>query len=108
MLPEEPRPQVVARALLNTFVAANKKSAVQRKKNYEFMKKFLLGLLAVSAMLLPMSQSAQAHWVYYHHYYPYHHFYARHYWHYGYWYGGFWHPGYWGWDPAPVVVIAPY
>jgi hypothetical protein len=73
------------------------------------MRKFLLGLLAVLAMLLPMSQSAQARWVYYHRYYPYHHIYVhRHYWHPGYWYAGFWYPGYWAWTPAPVVVVAPY
>jgi hypothetical protein len=79
------------------------------RKNETFMKKFLLGLLAVSAMLLPMSQSAQARWVYYHRWYPYHHIYVhRHYWHPGYWYAGCWYPGYWGWAPAPVVVVAPY
>jgi hypothetical protein len=43
-----------------------------------FMKKFLLGLIAVAAVLLPLSQNAQAHWGYYHHY-----------------YGGY-HHGYWG------------
>jgi hypothetical protein len=73
------------------------------------MRKFLLGLLAVLAILLPMSQSAQARWVYYHRYYPYHHIYLhRHYWHPGYWYAGFWYPGYWAWAPAPVAVVAPY
>jgi hypothetical protein len=72
------------------------------------MKKFLLGLVAVAAILLPMSQSAQAHWVYYHHYDGYHRVYAqRHFWHHGYWYGGCWYPGYW--YPAPVaIVVAPY
>ena len=65
------------------------------------MKKFLLGLIAVAAVLLPLSQNAQAHWGYYRHYYGYHHAYWSHcYWHHGYWYAG--HPG-------PVtVVVAPY
>ena len=44
------------------------------------MKKFLLGLSAVAALLLPLSQNAQAHWVVYHHVYWHHH-----YWHHGYW-----------------------
>ena len=72
------------------------------------MRKFLLGLIAVVAVLLPMSQKAQAHWGYYHHYYGgYRHAYWHHrYWHRGYWYGGFWRPGYW--YPGPVVVVAPY
>jgi hypothetical protein len=54
------------------------------------MKKILLGLSAVVAVFLPLSQNAQAHWVVYHHVYWHHH-----YWHHGYWYGGVWHPGYW-------------
>jgi len=66
------------------------------------MRKFLLGLAAVAAVFLPMSQSAQAHWVYYHHYY------GRHFWHHGYWYAGCWHPGYWSWYRGPVVVVDPY
>jgi hypothetical protein len=35
------------------------------------MKKFLLGLIAVAAVFLPLSQNAQAHWVrdVYHHVY---------------------------------------
>jgi hypothetical protein len=33
------------------------------------MKKFLLGLSAVVAFLLPLSEHAQAHWVYYYRYY---------------------------------------
>jgi hypothetical protein len=36
------------------------------------MKKFLLGFIAVAAVLLPLSQKAEAHWGYYHHYYGYH------------------------------------
>jgi hypothetical protein len=69
------------------------------------MKKFLLGLVAVLAMLLPMSQSAQAHWAYYHHYCGYHRVCASRHWHHGYYYGGYWYPGY----TAPVtVVVAPY
>ena len=71
------------------------------------MKKFLLGLIAVAAILLPLSQNASAHWGYYHHY---HYAYGHHrYWHHGYWYGGYWHPGYWYGYPGPVtVVVAPY
>ena len=75
------------------------------------MKKFLLGLIAVAAVLLPLSQNAQAHWVYYHHYYHgYHYAYWHHrYWHHGYWYAGCWYPGYWAGYPGPVtVVVAPY
>ena len=75
------------------------------------MKKFLLGLIAVAAVLLPLSQSAQAHWVYYHHYYHgYHYAYWHHrHWHPGYWYAGCWYPGYWVGYPGPVtVVVAPY
>jgi hypothetical protein len=67
------------------------------------MKKFLLGFIAVAAVLLPLSQKAEAHWGYYHHYYGYHSWH-RGPWHHGYWYGGYWHPAYWG----PVVVVAPY
>ena len=59
------------------------------------MKKFLLGLSAVVALLLPLSQNAQAHWVVYHHVYVYRHVYVNHsHWHHGYWYSGFWHAGY--------------
>ena len=75
------------------------------------MKKFLLGLIAVAAVLLPLSQNAQAHWVYYRHYYHgYHYAYWHHrYWHHGYWYAGSWYPGYWVGYPGPVtVVVAPY
>jgi hypothetical protein len=75
------------------------------------MKKFLLDLIAVAAVLLPLSQNAQAHWVYYHHYYHgYHYAYWHHrYWHHGYWYAGYWYPGYWAGYPGPVtVVVAPY
>jgi hypothetical protein len=72
------------------------------------MKKFFLGLIAVAAVLLPMSQNAEAHWVHYHGYYGHHYGYANHrYWHRGYWYGGYWHAAYWGFYPAPVIVIAP-
>jgi hypothetical protein len=78
------------------------------------MKKFVLGLIAVTAVLLPFSQSAQAHWGYYHYYHPYYHgyhyaYWHHRYWHRGYWYGGSWYPGYWAWYPGPVtVVVAPY
>jgi len=73
------------------------------------MKKFILGLIAVAAVLLPMSQNAQAHWVYYSHgYWGHHYTYVHHrYWHHGYWYGGAWYPGYWAWAPGPVIVISP-
>jgi hypothetical protein len=73
------------------------------------MKKFILGLIAVAAVLLPMSQNAQAHWVhYYHGYWGHHYAYVHHrYWHHGYWYGGVWYPGYWAWAPGPVIVISP-
>jgi hypothetical protein len=54
--------------------------------NHQFMKKFLLGLIAVAAVLLPLSQNAQAHWGYYHRYYGDHHAY----WHHRYWYSGYW------------------
>jgi hypothetical protein len=41
------------------------------------MKKLLLGLSAVAAVLLPLSQNAQAHWVYYRKVYVYHHVYSN-------------------------------
>ena len=71
------------------------------------MRKFLLGLIAVAAVFLPLSQNAQAHWRYYHrYYYGYHHAYWNHrYWHHGYWYAGYWHPGYWYPGPVTVVVV---
>jgi hypothetical protein len=72
-----------------------------------YMKKFLLGLMAVAAVLLPLSQNAQAHWGYYHHYYGYRHAYWHRVWHHGYWYGGSWYPGYWYGGPV-AVVVAPY
>ena len=87
------------------------------------MRKFLLGLIAVAAVLLPMSQNAQAYWGHYHGYYGHRYYghgyyghgyygrgyygYSHRYWHGGYWYGGYWHAGYWGFYPAPVIVIAP-
>jgi hypothetical protein len=64
------------------------------------MKKFILSLIAVGAVLLPLSQRAEANWGYYHHAYWHHR-----YWHHGYWYAGCWHPGYWGFYPGPVVII---
>jgi len=55
----------------------------ETKNNRELMKKFLLGLIAVAAVFLPLSQNAQAHWV--HYVYVYHHVYwHHHYWHHGY------------------------
>ncbi|MBV8330067.1 MAG: hypothetical protein JOZ61_06335 [Verrucomicrobia bacterium] len=79
------------------------------------MKKFLLSLVAVAAVLLPMSQNAQAQWGHYYYHRYYHHGYWGHpyayahhrYWHAGYWYGGVWYPGYWAWAPGPVIVISP-
>jgi hypothetical protein len=72
------------------------------------MKRFLLGLIAVAAVLLPLSQNAQAHWGYYHRSYGYHRTYWQHrYWHSGYRYAGYWHPGYWYSGPV-TVVVAPY
>jgi hypothetical protein len=76
------------------------------------MRKFILGLVAVAAVLLPMSQNAQARWVhayhgYYHGGYWGHRYAYHHYWHNGYWYGGIWYPGYWAWAPGPVIVISP-
>jgi hypothetical protein len=62
-------------------------------------------LIAVSAVLLPLSQKAEAHWGY-HDGYGYHHAYWHHrYWHHGYWYAGFWHPGFWGYYGAPTIII---
>jgi hypothetical protein len=59
---------------------------LQNKKNLELMKKFLLGLSAVVAVLLPLSQNAQAHWVYYRKVYVYRHIYVHHHsWHHCYW-----------------------
>jgi hypothetical protein len=56
---------------------------LETKNNRELMKKFLLGLIAVAAVFLPLSQNAQAHWV--HYVYVYHHVYwHQHYWHHGY------------------------
>jgi hypothetical protein len=64
------------------------------------MKKFLLGLLAIAAVLLPLSQSAQAHWCYYRRCYGYH----RVYWNHSYWrHGYYWNAAY----PGPVIVVAP-
>jgi hypothetical protein len=67
---------------------------LETKNNRELMKKFLLALSAAVAVLLPLSQNAQAHWVVYRKVYVYHHVYHRC-WHHGYWSGGFWHPGCW-------------
>jgi hypothetical protein len=65
------------------------------------MKRLILSLIAVGAVLLPLSQQAEAHPVYYYHH-PYWH---HRYWHHGYWYAGFWHPGYWGYYGGPTVII---
>ena len=69
---------------------------LKTKDNRELMKKFLLGLSAVVALLLPLSENAQAHWVYYRKVYVYRHVYSHHRsWDPGYWYAGFWHTGFW-------------
>ena len=69
---------------------------LETKNNRKLMKNILLGLSAVVAVLLPLSQNAQAHWVYYRKVYVYRHVYVHHRsWHPGYWYAGFWYPGYW-------------
>src|SRR5580704_1024211 len=47
------------------------------KNNRELMKGFLLGLSAVAAVLLPLSQNAQAHWVVCRKVYVYHHLYSH-------------------------------
>ncbi|MBV9997535.1 MAG: hypothetical protein JO015_00320 [Verrucomicrobia bacterium] len=74
------------------------------------MKNLLLAFVTVAAVLLPLSENANAqYWRYHRRYYGYgyHHPYWHHrYWHRGYWYGGYWHPGYWA--PGPVIVVAPY
>jgi hypothetical protein len=64
------------------------------------MKKLILSLIAVGAVLLPLSQKTEAHPVYYYH--PYWH---HRYWHHGYWFGGFWRTGYWGYYGAPTIII---
>ena len=64
---------------------------LETKNNRQLMKKILLGLRAVVAVLLPLSQNAQAHWVYYRKVYVYHHVYVHH----RTWHHDYWHPGYW-------------
>jgi len=64
------------------------------------MKKLILSLIAVGAVLLPLSQKAEAHPIHYYHPYWHHRF-----WHYSYWYGGYWHPGYWSYYGWPIVII---
>jgi hypothetical protein len=59
------------------------------------MKRLLLGLMAIAAFFLPLSQNVQAHWVVYRHIYVYHHVYWHHRsWQHGHWYAGPWHSGY--------------
>lgn len=96
----------VARTLLSDyFVPQRSPTGGTRKRKSKVMKKFFLGLIAVAAVLLPMSQNAEAHWVGYHHYWGHYGYVHHRYWHGGHWYGGYWHPGYW--YPAPVIVIGP-
>jgi hypothetical protein len=69
------------------------------------MKKLILSLIAVSAVLLPLSQKAEARWgrrydycnsqAYWHH----------RCWHHGYWYAGCWHPGFWDYYGSPTIII---
>ena len=65
------------------------------------MKRLILSLIAVCAILLPLSQNAEAHW--YHRYYRY--AYCHRYWQHGFWYAGWWHPGYWSYYAGPTVII---
>jgi hypothetical protein len=61
-------------------------------------------LIAISAVLLPLSQKAEAHWRHYG--YSYHPAYWHHRcWYHGYWYAGFWHPGFWGYYGSPTIII---
>ena len=69
------------------------------------MRKFLLGLIAIAAVLLPLSQNAQAYWGHYYHRAYYHPYWHHRYWHGGYWNAGFWHPGCWAVGPGPVVIV---
>ncbi len=70
------------------------------------MKKTILLLLLIGAILLPLSPKAEARWVYYHRDSYYHPYWHHRYWHHGYWYAGMWHAGFWGFYPAPGVIIA--
>ena len=72
-----------------------------KQRTLTLMKKFILSLIAVGAVLLPLSQKAEAHWGYYHRHVDWH----QRCWHHGYWYAGYWHPGYWGFYPGPTVII---
>ena len=61
------------------------------------MNKFLLGLVAVAAILLPISQTIQARQTYNSRYCDYHYVCGQRLrWHQGYWYGGWRRPGYCG------------
>jgi hypothetical protein len=77
--------QASAHALLIGFLTPEKGISGSQKEDNEFMRKFLLGLVAVLAMLLPISQRAQARWAYYHHYWGYQHVCVQ---------GHGWHDGY--------------
>ncbi len=66
------------------------------------MKRLILSSIAVCAVLLPLSQKAEAHWG---HRYWYRYSYSHRYWHYGYWYAGWWHPGYWSYYARPTIII---
>ena len=65
------------------------------------MKRLILSLIAVGAVLLPLSQKAEAHPVYYYHHQYWHHRHLHH----GYWYAGFWQPRYCGYYGGPTVII---
>jgi hypothetical protein len=73
-----------------------------KKQQLTPMKKLILSLIAVSAILLPFVQNAQAYPGYWHHRAYWHH----RYWHHGYWYAGYWHPGYWAYyGGGPTIII---
>jgi len=59
-------------------------------------------LIAVGAILLPLSENSQARWVYNHRH-PYWHHRC---WHPGYWYAGCWYRGYWSYYGGPTIIIA--
>jgi hypothetical protein len=62
------------------------------------MKRLILSSIAVCAVLLPLSQKAEARWYY-------RYGYCHRYWHHGFWYAGWWHPGYWSYYAGPTIII---
>jgi hypothetical protein len=66
------------------------------------MKTLLLGALAILAVSMPLTQSAEARYWHHGYYHGYHHayYYGPHrYWHHAYWGHGYWYPGFWGFAP---------